>query len=393
MVTNANPAAQAGVTFDGLGTVRDGAIAIEDGNVAWIGPAGDVPERWRAAELHEYRACVAFPGFIDAHAHPLFAGDREPDFVARLAGEKPVLGMLYTVEQTRRALDDREGFRELVARRLHAMLLHGTTTLECKTGYALHRPGETALLDTIGELRGTAAPELVATFLGAHAIPPEFSSETDYVDYLVDQCLPFAAAHGATYADAFCEPGFFSPAQTQRYLLAARKEGLRLRVHCDEMSYGGAAEMAAAIGVDSIDHGNCIRQSDVDAIARERIVLVACPATISYLDLQQKAPVREVLERGGTVALASDYNPGTCPCFNLQNVAYFGRKIFGLTAAEALFGVTVAAARSLRADAGTLRPGSRADVAVLQLESPEEFGWQFGGNLAAAVYRAGVRCN
>lgn len=391
IITNASTLAQNGATFDALGSIRDGALAIEDGCVAWSGPIDALPSLYRGADLHEYRDCVVFPGFVDAHAHPLFAGDREPDFAARQRGEKAPLGMLYTVTQTRKALEHPQTFWPLMHERLKTIAAHGTTTLETKTGYALHKPGEMELLSMISQHREDAGiPRLVATFLGAHAVPPEFRSETDYVDYLIDQCMPFAKAHGAVYADAFCEPGFFSPAQTRRYLDSARAHGLRLRVHCDEMQYGAAAEMAAQAGVDAVDHCNYISEADVEAIVRAHIVTVACPATISYLDLPQRAPVRRLLERGGMVAFASDYNPGTSPCFNLQTVAYFGRKLFGVSAAEALFGVTVAAAHSLRVQAGTLREGAAADLVAMQLESPEEFGWQFGGNLAAAVYRSGT---
>jgi imidazolonepropionase len=191
------------------------------------------------------------------------------------------------------------------------------------------------------------------------------------------------------YADAFCEPGFFSAPQTQRYLEAARAAGLRLRVHCDEIAFAGAAEMAVKLGVDAVDHCNCIRDRDVEAIAAGGVATVACPATIAYLDLPKKAPVRALLGRGAVVALASDYNPGTSPCFNLQTVAYFGRKLFGMSAAEALYGVTRAAAKSLNIDAGRLQRGSKADFVALQISSPEEFGWQHGGNLAAHVVRGG----
>ena len=184
--------------------------------------------------------------------------------------------------------------------RLRTILAHGTTTLETKTGYALHKPGESALLDLIAQHRDDPdVPRLVATFLGAHALPPEFTREEAFVDYLIDQVIPAAASHGAVYADAFCEPGFFSPEQTRRYLDAARLRGMRLRVHCDEMAYGGAAEMAAQLGVDAVDHCNYIRKYDVHAIAQRGIVTVACPATIAYLDLPARAPVRELLEAGG----------------------------------------------------------------------------------------------
>ena len=369
-----------------------------DGKIAAAGTPADVEaycaQLGKAAiETLDAQDCVVVPGFVDAHSHPLFAGDREPDFAARLRGEPAPLGMLYTVDQTRRALEDDATigvFWQRVRERLALMAAHGTTTLEVKTGYALHKEGETQLLALIAEHHDEPGlPALVATFLGAHALPPEFSKEEAFVDYLIEHLIPVARAHGAVYADAFCEPGFFSPAQTRRYLEAARAHGMRLRVHCDEMQFGGAAEMAVELGVDAVDHANCIRPQDIRAIVARDIVTVACPATISYLNLPQKAPVRALLEAGGTVALASDYNPGTSPCFNLQTVAYYARALFGLSAAESLFGVTRAAARSLHVAAGSLAVGSSADFVVLQIESPHEFGWQFGGNLARHVYRAG----
>ena len=393
-MTNASSPTQNRVTFDGLGSIDDGAMIVEAGTIVQIGARRDVEASLKGSsetiDVRDFGGVTIVPGFVDAHAHPLFAGNREPDFAARLRGEKPALGMLYTVEQTRKALEHADRFWLDVRARLHTIAAHGTTTLETKTGYALHGPGETQLLRLIDEHKDEPGlPRLVATFLGAHAVPPEFRNEVDYVDYLVDQCLPVAKADGAVYADAFCEPGFFSPVQTRRYLEAARAHGLRLRVHCDELAFGAAAEMAASLQVDAVDHCNYIRERDVEAIGAGGIVTVACPATIAYLDLHRQAPVRALLESGAEVALASDYNPGTSPCFNLQTVAYFGRRLFGLSAAEALYGVTLAAARSLRVQAGALRPGASADFVVLQMESPEEFGWQFGGNLAQAVYKNG----
>ncbi len=387
-------AAQNGVTFADLGRIDDGAVIIEGERIAAVGRRPEMERALRGRVVRELdlRDCVVVPGFVDAHAHPLFAGDREPDFAARQRGEKAPLGMLHTVERTRDALLEPRRFYDRVVRpRLHLLLQHGTTTLETKTGYALHEPGEMALLDLIDAHRfDFDVPMLVATFLGAHALPPEFRDEAAFVDYLIDQVVPRAVAHGAVYADAFCEPGFFSPAQTRRYLEACRAAGMRLRVHCDEMQFGHAAEMAIALGVDAVDHCNCIREADVAAIAAAGTVTVACPATIAYLDLPQHAPVRALLERGADVALASDYNPGTSPCFNLQTVAYFGRKLFGLSAAEALYGVTRAAARSLRVDAGSIAAGGAADLVALRIDSPEEFGWQHGGNLAAAVIHRGA---
>ncbi|MEO6836307.1 MAG: imidazolonepropionase [Candidatus Tumulicola sp.] len=396
IVTCDTAAAQSGIDFDALGRIGDGAVLIEEGRVRAVGTRAEVEAAVAGPDAEEIDLgdAVVVPGFVDAHAHPLFFGDREEDFAARLREEKPPLGMGYTIEQTRKALLDPAAFYEGTIRpRLQTMLAHGTTTLEAKTGYALHKPGEMALLDLIAQHRDDAdVPRLIATFLGAHALPPEFTREAAFVDYLIDQVIPAAVAHGAEYADAFCEPGFFSVEQTRRYLDAARLHGMRLRVHCDEMAYGGAAEMAAQLEVDAVDHCNYIRTEDVRAIAARGIVTVACPATIAYLGLPQCAPVRALLDAGASVALASDYNPGTSPCFNLQTVAYFGRQLFGLSAAEALYGVTRAAAHSLRADAGRIRPGARADLVALQIASPDEFGWQFGGNLAVHVVKGGAVC-
>ena len=384
---------QQGISFEDLGIVERGAIFVRDGRIAALGERASV-ERVAAAEdceLLDLPDAVLVPGFVDAHTHPLFSGNREPDFQARLRHEPAPLGMLHTVERTREALLTPGPFWSGdVAPRLRAMLAHGTTTAEVKTGYALHRPGELELLDLLDRAQSDETlPRIVPTFLGAHALPPEFPDAEGFVDYLIDQCLPFARVHGARYADAFCEPGFFSAAQTQRYLEAARRAGLRLRVHCDEMAHGGAATMALALGVDAIDHGNYITDGDAQRLRSSESVLVACPATIDYLGLARHAPVRAVLEGGGRVAFASDFNPGTSPCLNLAHVAYLGRKIFGLSAAESLDAVTRQAARSLHIERGTLRIGGDADFVALGIDEPDEFGWLHGGNLAALVVRAG----
>jgi len=393
LLTCDTEAPQRGITFEDLGFVERGAILVRDGRIAAIGERADVE---RAAsgfdcELLDLPDAVLAPGFVDAHTHPLFSGNREADFQARLRHEPSPLGMLYTVTRTREALLSPERFWfDDVEPRLRAMLAHGTTTAEVKTGYALHRPGELELLDLLARADSDdRLPWILPTFLGAHAVPPEFPDADGYVDYLIDQCLPFARVHGARSADAFCEPGFFSASQTERYLEAARREGLRLRVHCDEMQHGGAATMALALGVDAIDHCNYITDGDVERLAGGESVLVACPATIDYLGLERHAPVRAILERGGRVAFASDYNPGTSPCLNLQHVAYLGRKIFALSAAEALDAVTRQAARSLRVDRGVLRVGGHADIVALGIAEPDEFGWLHGGNLARAVVRSG----
>jgi imidazolonepropionase len=383
IVTCDTDAPQNGVTFEHLGLIRNGSILCDQNVIVSL---SNDPEQCAEPAQDEGRTqvldfpdCVIVPGLVDAHTHPLFAGMRGP-------GET----MLHTVQRTREAFLDPSAFWKTVEGRLKLMLAHGTTTAEVKTGYALTKAGELEMLGLIDAHKDEPGlPRLIATFLGAHAVPAEFADADAYTDYLIAEVLPQAKARGAVYADVFCEPGFFSPAQTLRYLNAARSHDLRLRAHCDEMSYSGAVAMAAQAGVDTVDHCNYIRAEDIEALVARDVVTVACPATTAYMQLPP-APVREILERGGSVALATDFNPGTSPCFNLQTVANYGRRFYGLSAAEALYGVTIAAAKSLRTHAGRIRPGEPADFVVLRIGSPEEFGWQFGGNLAAAVFRRGA---
>ncbi|HEX5273743.1 MAG TPA: amidohydrolase family protein [Candidatus Rubrimentiphilum sp.] len=386
IVTCDTDAPQNGVTFEQLGLIRDGSMLIDDVDGVILSLSKDSEQRNAGArvggraDVLNFPDCVIVPGFVDAHTHPFFAGMRAP-------GET----MLDTVRRTREALLDPAVFWSTVESRLKLMLAHGTTTAEVKTGYALTKAGELQMLGLIDAHKDEPElPHLIATFLGAHAVPSEFPDADGYTDYLIAEVLPEARKCGAVYADVFCEPGFFSPAQTLRYLNAARSHDLGLRAHCDEMSYSGAAAAAVQAGVDTVDHCNYIRKVDIEALVARVVMTVACPATTSYLGLPP-CPVREILERGGFVALASDYNPGTSPCFNLQTVANYARRLYGLSASEALYGVTVAAAKSLRAEAGRIRVGGPADFVALRIGSPDEFGFQFGGNLAAAVFRGGRR--
>lgn len=332
---------------------------------------------------------IVVPGFVDAHTHPLFAGDRAADFAAHAAGCAAPLGMAHTVQQTRAALREPARFWSAVDERLRMMLAHGTTTVEAKTGYALTAEGESALLDGLAARSERAdLPRVVATYLGAHMRPPEYADDDAYIDDLIAG-LPRAAEQGARYADIFCERGVFTPEQAARYLRAAQAAGLRIRAHCDELAPSGAVAVALACGADAVDHVNCISRGDIGAIAASGAVAVACPATIEYLGLTARAPVRALLDAGASVALATDFNPGTAPCLNLQHAAHLGRKLFGMSAAEALYAVTRAAARSLRESAGKIAPSEVADLVVLTIESPDAFGVAFGGNGACNVVRGG----
>ncbi len=376
------------VTDDDLGIVAAGTIVVRDGIIASVGEffTSVVPERSSGVDdllVHDAGGRVVMPGLVDAHTHALFAGDRVADFESMARGEKPALGIAYTVEQTR-ALDC-DGLVALGHARLAAMLAHGTTTAEVKTGYALTATGEATMLRALALLdAGASLPHIIATFCGAHALPPEFTSYDAFVDELVERILPAAADTGvARFADAFCEQGYFTPEQSRRFLVACKARGMQLRLHADELSAGGGAALAAELRCLSADHLNYVDAADIAALRASGTIAVLCPATAQYLGLPRYAPARDLIAAGVPVAVATDFNPGTCPCYSLQEAAHLARRHMRMSAAEVLAGVTVNAARSLDAAgvAGCLAPGRPADIVMLETRDLREFGYYFGVNL------------
>ena len=386
LATRADPDPR--VSEDDLGIVRDGVVVVEGGVINYVGARSDAPvsaleDRATPLEVIDARRNVVMPGLVDAHTHALFAGERVADFEAISAGEKPRLGMAYTIDQTRSL--DLPALVALGRRRIKPMLAHGTTTAEVKSGYALTAQGEVRLLRALRELDlQNDLPHIIATFCGAHALPPEFSSYDDFTDELIEHILPEVASLGiARFADAFCERGYFTPKQSRRFLEACAARGMHLRLHADELSSYGGSELAASLGCTSADHLNFIEADAIPALRARGVVAVLCPATAEYLGLARFAPARALIEAGVPVALATDFNPGTCPCYSLQEVAHVARKRLRMAAPETIAGVTVNAARSLDAAAvaGCLAEGRPADIIMLDTDDYREFGYYFGVNL------------
>ncbi|MBV8340165.1 MAG: imidazolonepropionase [Candidatus Eremiobacteraeota bacterium] len=384
--------AQARIAPDDLGVVAGGTLLVEHGVITAVGTHADcraavdhARSRYGAFEEHDVRGQVVMPGFVDAHTHALFAGNRVADFEDLAAGRTPALGMRYTIAQTRAA--SQTALLEIGERHLTLMLQHGTTTAEVKSGYALTGPGELALLAVIAELGKRAEmPRLAPTFCGAHALPPEFSGTDAFVTALCDRMLPDVAAQRiAWFGDAFCERGFFTPEQSERFLRACARAGLRVRIHADELSRSGGALVAGRLRAASADHCNFIDDADIAALAGGGCVAVLCPGTVEYLGLTRYAPARELMDAGVPIALATDYNPGTCPCFSLQTIAYLGRRHMRLGVHEVIAAMTINAAYSLGlgGEIGSLTAGKRADVVVLQSGDFRELGYSFGTNLVA----------
>jgi len=371
------------VDEDDLGIIRGGCIVVRDGRIESVGTdASAVP---RDGERIDAAGRVVMPGFIDAHTHALFAGDRIADFEAISAGLKPALGIRYTVEQTRKCSPD--GLVDVGAQRLSIMAAHGTTTAEIKSGYELTPAGELMMLQAMQTLDQRAdMPHVVPTFCGAHALPPEYQSYDAFVDALCADFVPRVARSGlAAYADAFCEQGYFSVEQSERFLRACSQAGLRLRIHADELAHSGGAMLAAKLRCASADHLNFADARAIAALAESKTIAVLCPATTEYLGLDRYAPARDLITAGVPVALATDFNPGTSPCPSLQTVAHLARRRLRMTAPETVAGVTLRAAQSLGSRAGVLEPGAPADLVLLQTTDYREFGYYYGVNLVSCV--------
>lgn len=378
-----------------LGIIENAAIVARNGRIVAVGtskecgPAMTDARRAGSGEFVEYdvHGNVVMPGLIDAHTHALFAGDRIADFEAIAVGKKPLLGIRHTVEQTRKCSTD-----ELVAvgrRRLSLMADHGTTTAEVKTGYALTASGESAMLRAMQTLDAQpGVPNIVATFCGAHALPPEFDDFDAFVDELCATILPAVAVLGiAKYADAFCEHGFFSVAQSRRFLQACAARGMRLRIHADELDHSGGSALAAELRCASADHLNFADHRDVESLARAQCVAVLCPATTEYLGLERYAPARDLIDAGVPVALGTDFNPGTSTCFSLQTIAHLARRRLRMTAPETLASLTINPALSLGLadETGSIEVGKRADLLVVATSDYREFGYYYGVNLATLI--------
>lgn len=374
---------------EGLGVVADGALAARDGAIVWVGREAELPQAVDLApdgvELDAGGRCV-LPGFVDAHTHAVFAGSRAREYGERLAGVSysEILarggGINVTVAATRAASETE--LAVLTARRYDSMLRHGTTTAEVKSGYGLTSAHEAK------QLRAAAVAHPLRrelTFLGAHFVPPEYEGRDDeYVDLICEEMLP-ACAPLAAWCDAFCDEGAFTVPQSRRVLEAGRAAGLGLRVHADELARSGGSLLAAELGCASADHLVHATNEEIAALAAAGVAAVLLPGT-SYTLGSGYAPARAFLDAGVTVALATDFNPGTCNCENLQAVVSLACQRDRLTPDEALFAVTRGGAAALRRnDVGSLAVGKRCDIVVLGGPVRAELPYHFGVNLVEDV--------
>jgi imidazolonepropionase len=386
LITMTAPPAEA------LGTIAGGALAAKDGVIVWVGPEAELLQAVDLApdglDIDAEGRCV-LPGFVDAHTHVPFAGSRATEYGERLAGVSygEILarggGINVTVEATRQASE--EELARLSSLRYDSMLRHGTTTAEVKSGYGL------TVADEAKQLRAAATPHALRrelTFLGAHLVPPEYASRADdYVRLVCDEMIP-ACAPLARWCDVFCDEGAFTVEQARRVLTAGAAAGLGLRIHADELARSGGSLLAAELGCASADHLIHATAKEIAAMNAAGVVAVMLPG--SYTLGIKFAPARSFLEAGVTIALASDFNPGSCNSENLQMMISLACQGMRLTPDEALYAATVGGAAALRRDdIGSLAAGKRCDFSVLVAESRSELPYHFGVNLVSDVVVGG----
>ncbi|MFH1143340.1 MAG: imidazolonepropionase [Candidatus Eisenbacteria bacterium] len=374
-----------------LGVIEDGALAAEGDRIVAVGPTAEIRESFhvsaRGIEI-DAQGCVVLPAFVDPHTHVLFAGTREWEFEQRLQGSSYMEiaaaggGIRSSVRMFRAASD--EDILEGSLDRLDRMAAYGTGTVEVKTGYALSPDGERRALTLIAELSRRHPVATLATFLGAHEIPDDYRDDPDgYVDLLTRSMIPEAGRTGiARFCDVFCERGVFTVPQSRRILLAGRAAGLAPKLHADEIEPFGGAELAAEVSAVSADHLGRVSPDGIRALAEAGVVGVLLPATLFSLGSRRYAPAREMITAGVPVALATDCNPGSSMTDSMPWVISLACLEMGMTPAEALTAATYngAAAVGLAGDRGSLAPGYRADVQILNAPSFARLPYHVGSS-------------
>lgn len=376
-----------------LGIVERGAVRVRDGRIAEVG-AGPLAAAPGETEF-DCRGCVVMPGFVDPHTHLVFGGWRADEFEMRLGGKsyKEIAlaggGILSTVNATRSASEEELFKRGLV--RLREMVSWGTTTVEVKSGYGLDTETELKMLCVAGMLAEEELATVVPTFLGAHSVPAG-TSKPAYIDLLETEMIPAAAGQGiARFCDVFCENFVFNAAESTRILEAGKRHGLVPTVHADEIEPSGGAEVAARVGAASASHLLQPSEAGLRAMAEKGVVAVLLPGTCFFLREAHRSPVKRMRELGITMALATDFNPGSCTMLAQPLTVQFGCIYYGLTPVEALRGVTVNAARALKLDGelGTLEPGKCADIVVTDVPSYQHLVYRLGHNPVRLTVRHG----
>jgi imidazolonepropionase len=387
LVTPEGRQARAGLAMRQLTVVRDAYVKIENDTITEIGPMSHPPT---AHETFDAQGGVVIPGLVDPHTHAVFYGTREDEFLARCQGEKYGKGILTTVERVRSASEDQ--IYEFSKRFLSEMIRLGTTTVEIKSGYGLNTESELKLLRVIKRLQETMPIEVVPTFCGAHAVPAGVE-KSQYIQEIIAEMLPRVQTEKlAEFGDVFCERGFFELDESREILQACRRAGLGLKIHADELSPLGGAELAGELGATSADHLLHVSERGIAAMKSSGVIAVLLPGTAFSLNAEY-APARKMIDAGLAVALGTDFNPGTCLIYSMFFMIALAVLKMRMTIEEALTAATLNAAAALRRAhlTGSLEPGKRADLVLLDLENYKQIPYFIGheGRFVRAVIARG----
>ena len=377
--------------------IENGSVLVEDGKIAWVGKASEFNFKlYDEVKIVDVSGKVVMPGFVDSHTHLVFAGTRENEFDLRIKGftyqqiAQMGGGILSTVEKTRKAT--KEELFKTSQRYAFKALANGTTTIEIKSGYGLNLEDEIKILEIANDLNENPI-HTVATFLGAHAIPPEFKEQKDeYVKFIIEKVIPEVSKRKlAKFCDVFCETGYFTPEDSEKLLNSAKKFGLLPKIHAEQFSNYGGVKVGVKAGAISIDHLENISDEDIEILSKSNSVAVLLPGVPFFLNYQYP-PARKLIDSGVPVAIATDFNPGSCMSLNMQLMLTIACTQMKMTIEEAITASTLnsACALGLSDTCGSIEVGKRADIAVFNANDYRMIPYFFGENHVDKVFVGGI---
>jgi len=386
-----------------LGIIRNGALATEGKEIVAVGETDKILATiTRAETVIDATDSIVLPGFVDCHTHLVFGGSREDEFIQKIGGRTYLEimqrngGIFSTIERTRKDLASPRVLMNRAEAFLGEMLAFGTTTAEVKTGYGLSIQSELDLLKIIARLKESQPVDIVSTFLGAHVVPKEYENKkADYIRLVLGMLERVKIEGLAEYCDVFVEEGAFSPSEARTILERAKRQGLKLKLHAGEFNDMGGAELGAELGATSIDHLDYISERGMELMAEKKTIGVLLPGVPFHLMTNRYAPARKLIEAGVPIALATDFNPGSCPTLSMQMIIALACRQMKLTPAEAISAATINAAYALdRGDkVGSIEVGKGADIIVLDIPHHQQLPYWFGVNLVGRVVKNGVIIN
>ena len=391
-----------GAEMSELGLIEDGSVWIENGEIKAVGTTAELEAQFgewaEDADVYEAKGRLVTPGLIDPHTHFVYGGSREKEFEMRLEGASYMDimnaggGIHATARMTRKATEE-ELYRQ-AERRLDSFLRHGVTTVEGKSGYGMELQTELKQLNVMKQLNERHPVDIIPTFMGAHAVPPEFKGrEDDFVRLIIDEMIPAVAADQlAVFNDVFCEVGVYTPEQSRRILEAGKRHGLAPKIHADEIEPYGGAELAAEVGAVSAEHLLKASVEGIRQMAAAGVIACLLPATALYLR-EEAAQGREMIDAGVPVAISTDCNPGSSPTTSMPLVMNLACISMRMTPAEALVAATINAAHAIgmQDKAGSIEPGKQADLVIWNVENYQELQYLFGINHVGAVWKKGEK--